>query len=108
MSDVNMGKIRELYADMVAIEYNVAAIERKIIENLAVLERRTAQRSTVLSRSPSQSPATTLKTLLMVGSTAFGAGLSLVFIPVSGISWLAGIPVGMASTWFLIDYFRKK
>jgi hypothetical protein len=96
MSDVNMGKIKELYADMVSIEKNVAAIEKRMIGNLTVLERRTAQHSAAVARSQSQSPATTLKTLLMVASTAFGAGLALTVNP------------GFRSSWLVVHYIEKK
>jgi hypothetical protein len=108
MSDVNMGKIKELYADMVSMEKNVAAIEKRMIGNLTVLERRTAQHSAAVARSQSESPATTLKPLLMVASTAFGAGLALTVNPGFRSSWIAGIPMGIAITWLVVHYIEKK
>jgi hypothetical protein len=107
MSDVNMGKIKELYVDMVSIEKNVTAIEKRMIGNLAVLERRTAQHSAAVSRSKRPSPATSLKTLLMAASTAFGAGLALTVNPGFGSLWIAGIPIGIAITWLVVHCAEK-
>ena len=107
MSDVNMGKIKELYADMVSIEKNVAAIEKRMIGNLTVLERRTAQHSAAVSRSQGPIPAASVKTLLMAASTAFGAGLALTVDPGFGNLWIAGIPVGIAITWLIVHCTEK-
>jgi len=107
MSDVNMGKIKALYADMVSIEQNMSAIERRMNGNLGVLERRAAQRPSEKAQPKSQNLLASLKTIVMVASIAFGAGFSLK--PGSNIALVfAGIPVGMGVLWIVLSHFEEK
>ena len=107
MSDVNMGKIKALYADMVSIEQNVSAIEKRVNGNLGVLARRAAQRPSEKAQPKSRDLLASLKSIVMVPSIAFGAGFSLK--PGSNISLVfAGIPMGMGVLWIILNHLEKE
>ena len=107
MSDVNMGKIKALYADMVSIEQNVSSIEKRMTGNLRVLERIAAQRTSEKTQPKHQNLVASLKTIVMLASIAFGAGFSLK--PGSNIALVfAGIPVGMGVLWIVLSHFEEK
>jgi hypothetical protein len=107
MSDVNMGKIKALYADMVSIEQNVSAIEKRVNGNLGVLARRAAQRPSEKAQPKSRDLLASLKSIVMVASIAFGAGFSLK--PGSNISLVfAGIPMGMGVLWIILNHLEKE
>ena len=106
MSDLTMGKVKKLYEDMVAMEQNMASMEKRVNGNLMVLERRAAQHLQVPQPQNQSSAASSLKTVVAVASIAFGIGIS--FSPGAGISLvMAGIPVGMGVAWGIASYLEK-
>lgn len=103
MSDVNMGKIKELYGDMVAIEQNVASIENRLSKKLAEFEAKIKIPTKLVQQ---KAPGDSLRTIIMVAASSLCAGL--VLRPGQPISYLvAGLPFGMAIAWFVFDYLKS-
>ena len=103
MSDLNLGKIKVLYGDMVAMEINIANTERRLTGKLAEFETKLQKPNTIFSQK--KSALNTLKTIIMVAASSLSVGL--VIRPGEPISyWIAGLPFGMTTAWFIFDYLK--
>ena len=104
MSDLNLGKIKVLYGDMVAMEINIANTEKRLARKLAEFETKLQKPNTKYSQK--KSALNSLKTIIMVSASSLSVGL--VMRPGEPISyWIAGLPLGMTISWFIFDYQKN-
>ena len=103
MSDLNLGKIKVLYGDMVAMEINIANTEKRLAGKLSEFEAKLQKPYPKFSQK--KSAINSLKTIIMVAASSLSVGL--VIRPGEPISyWIAGLPFGMTIAWFIFDYLK--